>query len=176
MSEAFEKCVSGAAAGRPVGIALFVEEGGGDWHARQLKAAMEARGAEVVITTLKACAFDTRLPSGIDIPGFKDQLPDGAFVRSISTGSLEQITLRLGILREGQLQEVPVSPRAGEYGAGHIGVGQQYVFRRFSPQEAALAAPFGLRAPSISFRASGCGAVAAYRYSASGRRALPLRA
>jgi tetrahydromethanopterin:alpha-L-glutamate ligase len=98
MSEAFEKCVSGAAAGRPVGIALFVEEGGGDWHARQLKAAMEARGAEVVITTLKACAFDTRLPSGIDIPGFKDQLPDGAFVRSISTGSLEQITLRLGIL------------------------------------------------------------------------------
>jgi tetrahydromethanopterin:alpha-L-glutamate ligase len=98
MSEAFEKCVSSAAAGRPLGIALFVEEGGGDWHARQLKAAMEARGADVVITTLKACAFDTRLPSGIDIPGFKDRLPDGALVRSISTGSLEQITLRLGIL------------------------------------------------------------------------------
>lgn len=79
-------------------IALFVEQGGGDWHARQLKAAMEARGAAVVVTTLKACAFDTRAPCGLDIPGFDGGLPDGAFVRSISTGSLEQITLRLGIL------------------------------------------------------------------------------
>lgn len=59
---------------------------------------MEARGASVVVTTLKACAFDTRTPSGLDIPGFDGRLPDGAFVRSISTGSLEQITLRLGIL------------------------------------------------------------------------------
>ncbi len=79
-------------------IALFVEQGGGDWHAKQLKSAMEARGASVVVTTLKACAFDTRTPSGLDIPGFDGRLPDGAFVRSISTGSLEQITLRLGIL------------------------------------------------------------------------------
>ncbi len=83
---------------RPTRIVLFVEEGGGDWHARQLKSAMESRGAEVVVTTLKACAFDTRSPTGMEIPGFKDRLPDGAFVRSISTGSLEQITLRLGIL------------------------------------------------------------------------------
>ena len=59
---------------------------------------MEARGASVVVTTLKACAFDTRTPSALDIPGFDGRLPDGAFVRSISTGSLEQITLRLGIL------------------------------------------------------------------------------
>ncbi len=79
-------------------IALFVEEGGGDWHARRLKAAMEEYGARVVVTTLKACAFDTRMASGIDIPGFGGALPDGAFVRSVSTGSLEQITLRLGIL------------------------------------------------------------------------------
>lgn len=79
-------------------IALFVEEGGGDWHARQLRSAMEARGAEIVVTSLKLCAFDTRKPSGIDIPGFAGALPDGAFVRSISTGTLESITLRLGIL------------------------------------------------------------------------------
>ncbi|MEO1544168.1 MAG: RimK family alpha-L-glutamate ligase, partial [Pseudomonadota bacterium] len=32
------------------------------------------------------------------IPGFEDRLPDGAFVRAISTGTLEQITLRLGLL------------------------------------------------------------------------------
>ena len=82
----------------PYRIALFVEENGGDWHARRLSAAMESRGSEVFVTTLKACAFDTRQPSGLDIPGFDGQLPDGAFVRSISTGNLEQITFRLGIL------------------------------------------------------------------------------
>ncbi|MCH9766004.1 MAG: RimK family alpha-L-glutamate ligase [Alphaproteobacteria bacterium] len=79
-------------------LVLFVEEGGGDWHARQLVAAFNARGHEVVTTTLTACAFDTRLKSGLDIPGFDGQLPDGVFVRAISTGSLEQITFRLGIL------------------------------------------------------------------------------
>jgi RimK family alpha-L-glutamate ligase len=79
-------------------IVLFVEDGGGDWHARRLREALQARGAQVVTTCLKFCAFDTRLASGIAIPGFDGDLPDGAFVRSVSTGSLEQITLRLGIL------------------------------------------------------------------------------
>ena len=79
-------------------LVLFVEEGGGDWHARQLRDAFRVQGADVIITTLKACAFDTRLESGIDIPGFDGHLPDGAFVRSISSGGLEQITFRLGIL------------------------------------------------------------------------------
>jgi tetrahydromethanopterin:alpha-L-glutamate ligase len=79
-------------------IVLFVEDGGGDWHARRLAGALEALGASVITTTLRACAFDTRLDSGLDIPGFDGTLPDGAFVRSVSTGSLEQITFRLGIL------------------------------------------------------------------------------
>jgi tetrahydromethanopterin:alpha-L-glutamate ligase len=79
-------------------IVLFVEDGSGDWHARRLKRAMEARGASGVTTTLAACAFDTACPSGLDIPGFAGLLPDGAFVRSVSTGTLEQITFRLGIL------------------------------------------------------------------------------
>ena len=79
-------------------IVLFVEEDGGDWHARRLAKALQARGASVVTTTLKDCAFDTRTASGLDIPGFGGALPDGAFVRSISAGGLEQITLRLGIL------------------------------------------------------------------------------
>lgn len=79
-------------------IVLFVEEEGGDWHARRLAKAMEARGATVVTTTLTRCAFDTASPSGLDIPGFDGALPDGAFVRSISAGGLEQITFRLGIL------------------------------------------------------------------------------
>jgi tetrahydromethanopterin:alpha-L-glutamate ligase len=79
-------------------IALFVDEGNGDWHARRLVKALNARGAEVVTTSLKLCAFDTASPTGLRIPGFDDRLPDGAFVRSISHGSLEQITFRLGIL------------------------------------------------------------------------------
>lgn len=79
-------------------IALFVEDGSGDWHARRLRKAMEARGARVVTTTLSACAFDTSSPCGMDVPGFEGMLPDGAFVRSVSTGTLEQITFRLGIL------------------------------------------------------------------------------
>lgn len=79
-------------------IVLFVEEDGGDWHAKRLQRAMEARGMSVVVTTLTQCAFDTRTKSGLDIPGFDGELPDGAFVRSISAGGLEQITFRLGIL------------------------------------------------------------------------------
>lgn len=79
-------------------IAIFIEEGGGDWHAKRLKEAMERRGARVVTSTLRACAFDTGLQSGIDIPGLGGRLPDGVFVRSISKGSLEAITLRLGVL------------------------------------------------------------------------------
>lgn len=82
----------------PSRIVLFVEDGGGDWHARRLKEALIALGAEVSVTSLKFCAFDTRLQSGIHIPGFENELPNGVFVRSISTGTLEQITLRLGIL------------------------------------------------------------------------------
>ena len=79
-------------------VALLVEEAGGDWHARRIRQALEAHGVGVVTTTLEACAFDTRCASGLDIPGFDGTLPDGAFVRAISTGSLEQITKRLGIL------------------------------------------------------------------------------
>lgn len=79
-------------------VALFVEEDGGDWHARRLTRALESRGASVVTTSLKLCAFDTRTDSGLDIPGFGGGLPDAAFVRSVSAGGLEQITLRLGIL------------------------------------------------------------------------------
>ncbi len=79
-------------------IALFVEEAGGDWHTSRLIAALETRGAKVTFTTLSRCAFDTGIPTGLAIPGYNGQLPDGVFVRSVSKGSLEQITLRLGIL------------------------------------------------------------------------------
>ena len=79
-------------------VAIFVEENGGDWHARRLVDAIERRGARVTTTTLKHCAFDTEAASGLSIPGFDGEIPNGVFVRSISKGTLEQITLRLGIL------------------------------------------------------------------------------
>ena len=65
---------------------------------RRLAAAMRRRGACVVVTSLPRCALDTALASGIDIPGFDGALPDAVFVRSISAGTLEQITFRLGLL------------------------------------------------------------------------------
>jgi len=79
-------------------IVIFVEEDSGDWHARRLRKAIEEGGGRVVTTALKRCAFDTSFPHGIDIPGLDGKLPDGVFVRAISKGSLEEITLRLGIL------------------------------------------------------------------------------
>jgi tetrahydromethanopterin:alpha-L-glutamate ligase len=79
-------------------IALFLEEEAGDWHVRRLAEAMRRRGASAVVTSLPRCAFDTALKSGIDIPGFDGALPDGVFARSISAGTLEQITFRLGLL------------------------------------------------------------------------------
>ena len=87
-----------ALTGEEARIALFLEEESGDWHVRRLAAAMRRRGASVVVTSLPRCAFDSGLASGIDIPGFGGALPDAVFVRSISAGTLEQITFRLGLL------------------------------------------------------------------------------
>ncbi|MEZ5900589.1 MAG: RimK family alpha-L-glutamate ligase [Hyphomicrobiaceae bacterium] len=79
-------------------LALLIEEGRGEWHARRIVRALEACGAKVTVSSLPHCAFDTGLESGIEIPGFAGRLPDGVFVRSISAGTLEQITFRLGLL------------------------------------------------------------------------------
>lgn len=79
-------------------IVLFLEEESGNWHVRRLAEAMRRHGASVTVTSLPRCAFDTGLASGIDIPGLYGELPDAVFVRSISAGTLEQITFRLGLL------------------------------------------------------------------------------
>lgn len=79
-------------------FALLIEEGRGEWHARRIVRSLETCGAKVTVSSLPHCAFDTGLESGLDIPGFAGRLPDGVFVRSISAGTLEQITFRLGLL------------------------------------------------------------------------------
>jgi len=75
---------------------------------RRLAEAMRRRGAAVVVTSLPRCAFDTEAASGIDIPGFDGTLPDAVFVRSISAGTLEQITFRLGLLHALRISGVRV--------------------------------------------------------------------
>lgn len=69
-----------------------------DWHARELSKALKASGAAPVPMRLEACAFATNSPSGLDLDGFGDQLPDALFVRAVAGGSFESVTLRLGIL------------------------------------------------------------------------------
>ena len=78
-------------------IIIFGE--GGGWHTERLSAAFEALGAEARCVPLSACGFETdEAGRGLRLPGFADGLPDGAFVRAVSAGSFEQVTLRLGLL------------------------------------------------------------------------------
>ena len=77
------------------------------WHGRRLDAALIARGLEPVTASLRDCRIDLTRPSGLAIPGF-DRLPHAVFVRGISGGSLEQITLRLDVLHALQALGVPV--------------------------------------------------------------------
>jgi tetrahydromethanopterin:alpha-L-glutamate ligase len=69
-----------------------------DWHARQMEMAFAALGARVERIDLADCGFDTRSPSGLSLPVLGSQLPDAVHVRTLSAGSFEAITKRLGVL------------------------------------------------------------------------------
>ena len=69
-----------------------------DWHARQLETAFTALGARVERIDLADCGFDTRSPSGLSLPVLGSRLPDAVHVRTLSAGSFEAITKRLGVL------------------------------------------------------------------------------
>ena len=86
-------------------FAIMTDEPG--WHGDELRAAFSLRGCEATFVSLTGCRFDIGAPHGLIIPGFEG-LPDGIFVRSISAGTLEQITLRLGVLHALQELGVPV--------------------------------------------------------------------
>ena len=75
---------------------------------RNLAASFRRRGAVAINMPLAALAFDTTSKSGIAIPGFHGALPDAVLVRSISAGSFEAITRRLGILHALGKLGVPV--------------------------------------------------------------------
>ena len=95
----------------PPRIALFSDDP--DWHARQLTGSLTARGAETLWLSFADCAFDLDLmaqsgSAGLCLPGFEGQLPDAVLVRLIDPGTLEQITLRLGLLHALRALGVPV--------------------------------------------------------------------
>jgi tetrahydromethanopterin:alpha-L-glutamate ligase len=69
-----------------------------DWHARQMEAAFTAAGARVQRIDLADCGFDTCSPSGLSLPVLGSRLPDAVHVRTLSAGSFEAITKRLGVL------------------------------------------------------------------------------
>ena len=69
-----------------------------DWHARQLIAALSSRGVETVPVQLSSCGMATASASGLHIDGFSKTLPDAVVVRTMSGGTFEAVTLRLGVL------------------------------------------------------------------------------
>lgn len=77
-------------------IAIFTDRL--DWHVEQLSSALARLGATPVAVRLAACKIDTSRPFGLAIPGFGGAPPDAGIVRAIGDGSLEMITMRLGVL------------------------------------------------------------------------------
>jgi len=69
-----------------------------DWHARELRTALCAKGASVVPFDLAACAINTQCATALELAGFGGRIPDAVLVRTLSGGSFEAVTLRLGIL------------------------------------------------------------------------------
>lgn len=78
------------------------------WHSEQLVTELDQLGIEAVLADLADCSIDLSQATGINIPGFNQQLPDAAMVRGIAPGSLEQITLRMDILHTLAELGVPV--------------------------------------------------------------------
>jgi RimK family alpha-L-glutamate ligase len=69
-----------------------------DWHARQMCAGYSAHGVAVARVDLADCSFATQSPSGLALGELGSSLPDAIQVRTMSAGSFEAITKRLGVL------------------------------------------------------------------------------
>lgn len=82
-----------------------------DWHVVRTLRAFRAQGATPVAVRLSACKIETDRAHGLVIPGFR-ALPDLAIVRAIGDGSLEAITMRLGVLHALEALAVPVANSA----------------------------------------------------------------
>jgi len=81
--------------GAPI-VALVVDEI--DRHVHALTKAFAAQGVRAIPVSLQSCGIETTSMSGLDIAGLGERLPDAVLVRSMSGGTFQAVTLRLGIL------------------------------------------------------------------------------
>ena len=108
-------------------IPIFTDEpfDSGGWHGARLKAAFEKRDVKAVFISIKECCFDFSQPrfnaglnknQSIQLPQFNNTLPQGAFIRGIAGGTLQQVILRLDFLHALQASGVKVynAPKAIE--------------------------------------------------------------
>ena len=97
-----------AGGGDAVGPVIGLVSDQMDWHARALSKAFAALGARAVPFDLAACRIETAAANGLYLPGFDGRLPDAVLVRTLSGGSFEAVTLRLGVLHALSALDVPV--------------------------------------------------------------------
>lgn len=88
-------------------IAIVTEEPG--WHGTELRRALESRGAEVRMASLRDSRLDVSAGGArVVMPGFEQRPPDGVIVRDVPGGTLEQVILRLDVLHALRELGVPV--------------------------------------------------------------------
>src|SRR5258708_13716164 len=90
------EAVAALPAARRPRVGLVV--GNMEWHARALSRALVALGVTAARLRLTGSGFVTSSLTGLAIDGLGTALPDAIVVRSMSGGSFEAVTLRLGIL------------------------------------------------------------------------------
>ncbi|HYN53421.1 MAG TPA: RimK family alpha-L-glutamate ligase [Methylotenera sp.] len=97
-------------------LPIFTDDAG--WHGEQLKQAFAHRGVEAVFVSLMDCSLsisnatsNTKLhkqTASINILSFIDEYPQGAFVRGVSGGTLQQVIMRLNILHMLAAQDIKI--------------------------------------------------------------------
>ena len=91
---------------KPAHVVIFNDSHG--WHSKQLVKALSLYNIRITLADLAQCRIDLEQPTGLYIPGLKNNLPDAVMVRGIAPGTLEQITLRMDILHTLSELGVPV--------------------------------------------------------------------
>jgi RimK family alpha-L-glutamate ligase len=78
-------------------VLIFADQA--DWHIRELSEAFAPAGAEVATVSMRRCGLSvTEEGARFLLPQPAGRLPDLVFVKTISAGGFEEVTLRLGIL------------------------------------------------------------------------------
>lgn len=88
-------------------VAIVTDDPG--WHGAQLRGAFARRGCRTTYVSLPDCTLElVRGASGVRIPGFGNGLPDGAFVRGVPGGTLEEVVFYLDVLHALRELGIPV--------------------------------------------------------------------